>query len=55
MRLGYTGKPHMPLFNVLIMVFCSWLSLLAVTGVIEHVRLRRDENERRAKRAMAIS
>jgi hypothetical protein len=55
MRFGYTGKPPMPLLNVLVIVLCSWLSLLAVTGVIEHVRLRRDENERRAKRAMATS
>ena len=44
MRLGYTGKPHMPLLNVLIIVLCSWLLLLAVTGVIEHIRLRRGEH-----------
>jgi hypothetical protein len=44
MRLDYTGKPHMPLLNVLIIVLCSWLSLLAVTGVIEHIRLRHGEH-----------
>jgi hypothetical protein len=37
----------MPLLNVLIMVFCSWLLLLAITGAIEHVRMRRDEHRAR--------
>jgi hypothetical protein len=43
MRLDLVGKSHMPLFNVLLIVVCAWLLLLAITGVIEHVRLRRDE------------
>ena len=34
----------MPLFNVLIIVFCAWLLLLAITGMIEHMRLRRGEH-----------
>ena len=33
----------MSLLNMLAIVVCAWLLLLAVTGVIEHVRLRRDE------------
>ena len=37
----FTGKPRMPLLNVLIMVLCSWLFLLGVTAAIEHMRLRR--------------
>ena len=34
----------MPFLNVLVIVLSSWLLLLAVTGVIEHIRLRRGEH-----------
>jgi putative effector of murein hydrolase LrgA (UPF0299 family) len=43
----------MPFLNVVIVVVCSWLLLLAVTGVIEHIRLRRDEHRLGVPRASA--
>jgi len=39
----------MPLLSMLIMVLCSWLLLLAVTGAIEHMRMRRDEHRVRSR------
>jgi len=34
----------MPLLSMLTIAVCAWLLLLAVTGAIEHFRLRRDEH-----------
>jgi hypothetical protein len=34
----------MSLLNMLSIVVCAWLLVLAVTGAIEHLRLRRDEH-----------
>ncbi|HEV2547322.1 MAG TPA: hypothetical protein VGU20_08295 [Stellaceae bacterium] len=34
----------MSFLNMLAIAVCAWLLFLAVTGAIEHMRLRRDEN-----------
>ena len=34
----------MSLLNMLTVAVCAWLLVLAVTGAIEHLRLRRNEH-----------
>jgi hypothetical protein len=43
MRL-VNAEPHMSLLNTFAIAVCAWLLLLAVTGAIEHLRLRRAEH-----------